>query len=589
MKFQDLVARPVAVKSLSQIKVLEYGDLLVSVLNEYGVKFVFGIPGGGIEPLYNAMARSEKKGGLRPVVSRHESGAAFMADGYARESGKLGVCCTTTGPGATNILTGVASAYVDETPMLVLTGQTRQTSFGRGAAQDSSCDGVDIVAMFKHCTQYNTFVSHPDQLKEKLMKAISIATGSRPGPCHLSLPLDLLSSPANDGDFDGRLAPLSFRAPVPEPNVMNTLIRNVRKAKKGVLVLGPGAEGATNEIIQFAEQLDWPVITTPMGKGLVSCDHPLYFGVFGLAGHQSASKVLADDAIDTVIVIGSVLDEPETQSWSAQGLLTNKLIHIDSNELHFCRSTMAKQHVCGSPKFIFQAMIKRLSKGAGIPSLKNLGVNANVEYVNDPFQSVSGDVRIPPQRLFSELSLKAPKDTRVVVDIGNSFLWGIHYWQCRHDHALSKNIFRMGLGFGSMGWGIGAAIGTAMAEPNAPIICFTGDGSLLMNGQEISTAAQERLNVLFVVLNDQCLGTVKHGQRLAHAEETSFELPDVDFAMLARACGVESRSIASVSELMDVDVVEIFEAPGPYLLEVLIDAEQVPPMGARMSAINNDR
>lgn len=590
MKFQDAVTSPVAVKPLRRIQPLEYGDLLVRILNDYGVKYIFGIPGGGIEPLYNAMARSEKKGGLRPVVSRHESGAAFMADGYARESGKLGVCCTTTGPGATNIITGVASAYVDEVPMLVLTGQTRQSHFGRGAAQDSSCDGVDIVAMFKHCTRYNSFVSHPDQLEEKLVKAISIAMGSKPGPSHLSLPLDLLGMPVGIRGDLLPIKPLQFEEVTPNKKVMNQLHKLISNTKKAVLVLGPGAENAASEIIKFAETINWPLITTPMGKGIISANHPLYFGVFGLGGHQSAANLLHDSSVESVIVIGSVLDEPETSSWDMEGLLTDKLIHIDQNEFHFYRSTMAKLHVFGSPRLVFKELLRCGFKGKASLKGKRERHCANVVDLPELFKVNNRNIKkIPPQLLFWELSLKAPENTRVVVDIGNSFLWGIHYWQCRHKAGDFKNLFRMGLGFAPMGWGIGAAVGTAMASPDEPVICFTGDGSLLMNGQEITTAAQEGLNILFVVLNDQCLGTVKHGQALTGAESTSFDLPGVDFAKLAHAYNVSSHSIQSVTELHTIDLDKIFKAPGPYLLEVIIDPEQVPPMSSRLLAINNDR
>lgn len=587
MKFQDAVSRPVVVKSLPQIKPLEYGDLLVKVLNDYGVKYIFGIPGGGIEPLYNAMARSEKKGGLRSVVSRHESGAAFMADGYARESGKLGVCCTTTGPGATNIITGVASAFVDEVPMLVLTGQTRQANFGRGAAQDSSCDGVDIVAMFKHCTRYNSFVSHPDQLEEKLIKAISIATGSNPGPSHLSLPLDLLSLPLTASDRVFPIQPRQLEEITPNKNSMGSLSKLIRGTTNAVLVLGPGAENAIDEIIQFAELNGWPLVTTPMGKGVIPADHSLYFGVYGLGGHESACKLLQDTAIETVFVIGSVLDEPETNSWNIEGLLTNKLVHIDQNEAHFYRSSMAKLHVYGSPRLIFSELLKRGCKGKQRLKKGAKRRSTNVVDLKDVFNiKVRAKQKIPPQLLFWELSRNAPENTRAVVDIGNSFLWGIHYWQCKHKKGEFKNLFRMGLGFAPMGWGIGAAVGIAMASPGELVICFTGDGSLLMNGQEITTAAKENLNILFVVLNDQCLGTVKHGQRLAQAESTSFDLPSVNFGLLAKACGVESHSVQSSRGLFSVDLNKIFSMSGPYLLEVMIDSEQIPPMNSRLLAIN---
>ena len=179
--------------------VFEVGDLIVSYLEQIGVDYVFGIPGGAIEPLYNALARSERKGGIRSVVARHETGAAFMADGYARNSGKLGVCCATAGPGATNLITGVASAYDNHSPLLVITAQTALENFGRNAAQESGDTGIKTVAMFEQCTHYSTLVSHVNQLEQKLASAIMTAFRSPMGPAHLSIPLDVLrhASPVN--------------------------------------------------------------------------------------------------------------------------------------------------------------------------------------------------------------------------------------------------------------------------------------------------------------------------------------------------------------------------------------------------------
>ena len=169
----------------------ELADLLVEYLDQLGVEYVFGVPGGAIEPLYNALARSERRGGVRAVVARHETGAAFMADGYARNTGKLGVCCSTTGPGATNMITGVASAYENNVPMLVITAQTAISTFGKGAIQDSSCTGINTVGLYQHCTRYNTLISHAAQFEHKLATAIMSAMGSPAGPAHISVPRDV--------------------------------------------------------------------------------------------------------------------------------------------------------------------------------------------------------------------------------------------------------------------------------------------------------------------------------------------------------------------------------------------------------------
>ncbi|HEX2245496.1 MAG TPA: thiamine pyrophosphate-binding protein [Gammaproteobacteria bacterium] len=174
---------------------VELGDLLVAYLEQLNIDYVFGIPGGAIEPLYNALARSRRRGGPRPIVPRHETGAIFMADGYYRQTGKLGVCCATTGPGATNLITGAASAYENHIPILIITAQTALVNFGRGAFQESSCTGINTVGMFQYCTRYNTLVSHVEQFEHKLTAAVTSAFQSPGGPAHLSIPLDVLCSP----------------------------------------------------------------------------------------------------------------------------------------------------------------------------------------------------------------------------------------------------------------------------------------------------------------------------------------------------------------------------------------------------------
>ncbi|MDF3035359.1 MAG: Acetolactate synthase, partial [Paucimonas sp.] len=182
----------------------DVADLLIAYLEQMGVEYIFGVPGGAIEPIYNSLARSQRRGKLRPIVARHEAGAAFMADGYARETGKLGVCVATSGPGATNLITGVATAYDNGVPMLVITGQPPLPAFGKRALQESACTGVNTLGMFRHCTRYNSLVSHPEQMEQKLIAALMRATRTPRGPAHLTIPLDILKSDCPTPHYDLR-------------------------------------------------------------------------------------------------------------------------------------------------------------------------------------------------------------------------------------------------------------------------------------------------------------------------------------------------------------------------------------------------
>lgn len=581
---------------------LELGDLLISYLRQIGVDYVFGVPGGAIEPLYNALARGQRQGGPRAVVARHESGAAFMADGYTRETGIIGVCCSTTGPGATNLITGVASAQADNIPMLVITAQTALPNFGKGAFQESSCTAIDTVAMFRHCTVYSTLVSHPDQLEPKLLSAITNAYQLM-GPAHISIPRDILSRPWSATRPVADLQNLIQRPQLIDMASMERLCTKLKNARKTVLLIGHGCSHAIHNIIIFAELTGAVIISTPQGKPFLNTHHPQYLGVFGFAGHESARNAMLDEEVDWIVAIGTNMDEFSTSGWDQDALLNRKLIHIDSRTDHFSRSPMAQLHVYGNILSIFENLIERaltaLHEGHPCIDLRPdpLSEHASQEderrgqgqqscaprqiTLQDPAKFRGNDSPIKPQRLICELTRSFPADTRYLADTGNSFAWTTHYL-----HPHQQGIYRVGMNFGAMGWAIGAAVGTAFGSPKHPVVCITGDGSYLMSGQELTVAVEYALNVIFVILNDQSLGMIKHGQQLAGAESIGHALPAIDFASIARAMGAQAFSITSLDDLLAIDFNALCEHPGPALLDVHIDAEEVPPMGVRIKTLN---
>lgn len=583
----------------------EAADIIVAYLEQLGVEYVFGVPGGAIEPLFNALARSARRGGPRVVVARHETGAAFMADGYARNSGRLGVCCATTGPGATNLITGVASAYENHIPMLVVTAQTALASFGRGALQESSCTGVNTVGMFEYCTRYNTLVSHPDQLEPKLAAAIMAAFQTPVGPSHISLPLDLLRSPAAVTAPSYDLAGLLQADKVYDPEAIATLKEELAQARGVAFVIGEGAGEAIGTILEIALAIRAKIIVTPHGKGFVSPYHPLFCGVIGFAGHVSAIQALLDPNVDTVIAVGTALTESATDGWNADLILNRRLIHVDAIESNLTKSPMARLHVRGHLASIFDELARRMKIGEGNmrplsvkqsepltrPQIPQLRRTPNVSY-EDAGKLDDDATPIKPQRLMRDLTRLFPPNTHYLVDSGNSLSWAIHYLH-PHDRRLAgrrivnSSIFWTCLEFASMGWSIGAAIGTALAKPGAPVVCLTGDGSLLMSGQEITVAVDLKLTVIFVVLNDSALGMVKHGQRLAGAEAVGFELPQADLAAMARALGAEGIVIESPRDMDALDIGEICARPGPTLLDVRVDRDEIPPMASRIRMLGS--
>ena len=623
-------------------------DLILHYLEQIGVEYVFGIPGGGIEPFYNALARSQRRGGPRAIVARHETGAAFMADGYARETGKLGVCCATTGPGATNMLTGVASAYMDHIPLLAITAQTSLKNFGRGAAQESSCTGINTVAMYQHCTRYNTLVSHAEQLERKLLNAITTAMHPPYGPAHLSIPIDILRTPVTIDPLI-KLQALLAPSKAIDGDAVDELYRELYSACNIVFVLGAGAGKAVDTILELAIVVNAQVITTPDGKGLVSSYHPQYRGVYGLAGHPTASAILKSKSVDMTLAIGTNLDEQATNGWESSVLFGKKTIFIDTTPLYFFRSPTSKHYFSANIMEVFRRVTSRMNRVR-----KKEGENSAWQYLKEsrlreisivPFERranarkrdhssntftvisyqstkerrqiqdrrnnsahpplarhfalkdedkyLSEATPIKPQRLMYDLSRLFPPNTRFLADIGNSFLWVIHYLhptdrRVTGERHTNAGPIRLGMGFASMSWAIGAAVGTALAAPSNPVVCITGDGALLMGGQELTTAILEKLPVIFVVLNDAAFGTVKHGQQLAGAELIGFDLPQIDFAAYAKAMGAEGYSIHSPYDMAELDIPALCKRAGPTVLDVHIDPNEIPPLEERVKMLQSE-
>ena len=305
-----------------------HADMIVEYLRCIDIEVVFGVPGGAIEPFLNALARSERRGGPRLVVARHECAAAFMADGYYRETGKMGVVCATTGPGATNLLTGVSSAMADNIPMLVITAQTPLPKFGKHALQESSCTAIDTVGMFRYGTIFNTLVSHQEQLESKLVAAIMAAHRTPNGPAHISIPSDLLRAPANiKPHIHADLLVQEFLAI--DSKAIDILCSKLAKVDSVAVYVGNGVGKAQRKVMEFIELTGAGFVTGATGKGWVDETHPQYHGVFGFAGHDSAKELFQNKKVDLILAVGTELEELGTSGWTDK-LLNTKLVHIDN-------------------------------------------------------------------------------------------------------------------------------------------------------------------------------------------------------------------------------------------------------------------
>lgn len=567
---------------------MTFSDLIVEYLEQFGVEYVFGVPGSPLGPLFDSLLRSERRGGPRAVLARHEAGAAFIADGYARESGRLGVCCSTTGPGATNLITGVASAYAEQIPMLVITSQTRISDFSFGSFQDSSRDGIDIMSMFEHCTRFNSMVTHPNQLEKKLAAALACAMGNPKGPAHLSIPIDIFSAKADaPASFKNLYALLSATETAVDGSALDRLHEEVtavlQHGGKIAILAGSNCIGAGEEITRFAEYTSAEIVTTPRGKPAINPYHPLSRGVFGCAGHASARQALADERVELILAVGTNLGEWSTSKWDPI-IMNGKMVHIHCDRSAFIRSPMARLHVQGAINTVFAKLNDRFGVGNRtchqtgnfdpVALAKNAYIPAGIE-VRCPecCQPPSEGQLLKAPQVFCELIRRLPGETRFFIDNSNSVPWSIHYF----FHSRPES-YHLSIEFATMAWAVGAAIGGAFAHQYAPSVCIAGDGCYLMSGQEITVAVERQLPVLFVVLDDQAYGLIRHGHRVTGSEKVEYRIPAVDFAMMARATGAVAHTIREIRDFDSIDWQALALRQGPTLLHVLIDPEEPPPL-----------
>jgi acetolactate synthase-1/2/3 large subunit len=429
-------------------------------------------------------------------------------------------------------------------------------------------------------------------LERKLAAALTTALKPLKGPVHLSIPIDILRAPYRVG---GEIAfPDLHRLLTEPPSVadyaaieklcleLSTVLSQNRRV---VLLIGHDCIGATEEIIKFAELINAPILTTQRGKSRINPYHPLARGVFGFAGHKTARKALTDESVSLILAVGADLDEWSTGGWDPV-LLNDRLVHIHNTRAYFARSPMARLHVYGTISTIFKELAARLEtlKQEGKLTLAGLQreEEAEASYVPGHIEVQSAEALRPensfplikPQFLIRELVQRFPPETRFLIDNSNSVPWSIHYF---FNHRPGN--YHLPIGFASMGWAVGASVGMALGARNTPVVCLTGDGCFLMSGQEITVAVEEQLPVIFVVLNDNAYGMIKHAHRLAGTVPQAFAIPAVDFCRMAKAAGADGYTVRSPKDFEQIDYRALCSRKGPTLLELCIDPEEAPPLG----------
>ncbi|HEY1697731.1 MAG TPA: thiamine pyrophosphate-binding protein [Polyangiaceae bacterium] len=560
-------------------------DVFVRYLKAEGVSHVFGIVGGLLYPMFAAVEADPE---LTLVHVKHEEGAAFMADGFARTTRKLAVCAGTSGPGATNMLTGVACAFADGVPMLVITGQAASSALGKGAAQETPREDIDIVDMFRPVTKYSAMVTSAESLSHHLRRALRLALTGRPGPVHLNVPVDLWEKPSSEEWFD----PQTYR-----PETRNFDRQSVQRAAEALLAAehpvilagtGVAIAGAQDHLQALVDLIGARVATSPKAKGVFPEDDPASLGILGNAGHRDARETILGDAVDVLFTVGASLSETSTFNWTPKLRPSKTLIQLDVDVDRIGRNYPVDVALVGDAQAILVELVyhihRRIRDGV-LPASRWNEAPAPTrgdERYDDAEGRTSDRVPVGPARWRVDLQEVLPDDAIVFSDIGGHMLFNLH-----HLAIGRRQRFILNMGFGSMGHGTVAPIGAALANQGRPVFAIVGDGCFMMNGLELATAVEHDVPVIWIVENNNMHGITWHCSKLLNKGQgmkAAVSRRPIEVAAIARALGLHTRVVDSPDQIQGA-VREMLRLGGPGLIEVRVDGSVQPPLGERAKSL----
>lgn len=560
-------------------KTMTGAQAVIASLEAEGVDTLFGYPGGQAIKIYDALYDSKK---IHHVLARHEQGATHMADGYARATGKVGVVLVTSGPGATNTVTGIATAYMDSVPLVVITGQVTRGVIGTDAFQES-----DIVGITMPVVKHSFLLQSTDDLTRTFREAFYIASTGRPGPVLIDIPSDL-SSAEMVFHYPDKISLPSYR-PTYKGNAkqVRQAVACIQESKRPLIYAGGGivTSHACSELTELAERMQIPVVTSLMGKGAMRCSNPLNLGPVGMHGSKYANMAVTE--CDLLIAVGARFSDRVTGKVD-EFAPHAKIIHIDIDPAEIGKIIDPAVPIVGDAKVVLGAINDRLEKTEAQP-VGTEWVKTVCEWrerwplYTEDFEDFPG--MIAPEVVLSHLSDKLDPETSIVTtEVGQHQMWA--HQNIHREHART---FLSSGGLGTMGFGFPAAIGAKIGCPEDEVVCIAGDGSFQMNSQEMATAAINKVGVKVLIMDNRALGMVHQWQRLFYNERYSFTELDAnpDFVKLADAYGWQAARISKPEEI-DGALDAMLSAEGPYLLDVQIPIDQtVYPMVAPGAPIDD--
>ncbi len=560
-------------------KTMTGAQAIIASLEAEGVDTIFGYPGGQAIKIYDALYDSKK---IHHILARHEQGATHMADGYARATGKVGVVLVTSGPGATNTVTGIATAYMDSVPLVVITGQVTRGVIGTDAFQES-----DIVGITMPIVKHSFLLQSTDDLTRTFREAFYIASTGRPGPVLIDIPSDLSGSEMVF-HYPDTVSIASYR-PTYKGNAkqVKQAAALISEARRPLIMAGGGivSSHACPELTALAERMNIPVVTTLMGKGAMRCSNPLNLGPVGMHGSKYANMAVTE--CDLLIAVGARFSDRVTGKVD-EFAPHARIIHIDIDPAEIGKIVQPSVPIVGDAKSVLAALNERLDKMGATSVCDDWTAEVFSWRKRWPFYTADfADYpdKIAPEVVLSKLSEKLdPEASIVTTEVGQHQMWA--HQNIHREHART---FISSGGLGTMGFGFPAAIGAKIGCPDEQVVCVAGDGSFQMNSQEMATAKINGVNVKVLVIDNRALGMVHQWQHLFYHDRFSFtELADnPDFVKLADAYGWRSARITRPEEV-DAALDEMLASDEPYLLDVMIPAEQtVYPMVAPGAPIDD--
>jgi len=531
-------------------------QIICSALERFGVEVVFGYPGGQVIPLYDAVYDA----GFKHVLTRHEQGAAHAADGYARATGKVGVVMATSGPGATNIVTGIATANMDSVPLLAITGQVPTTSIGYDTFQEADIYGITIPI-----TKYNYLVKKAEDLNQIMAEAIYLARSGRPGAVLVDVPKDIQVASLAPAPLDEVRIPGYNPSPALQPEQVEALVAALAASHRPIAYLGGGviASGAEKELFRFLTESDIPAVSTLMGKGSFPDDHPLALGFPGMHGPKYTNLAIHES--DLILCLGARFDDRVAGNVRrfAPGA---KVVHVDIDAAEIGKRVDTHIPVIGNLKAVLERVLDLVTPARRPDWLHQVSELKR----KHPLAIPDDDREIKPQQVIKAISDQTDGQAVIVTDVGQHQMWAAQIIVSKKPrHFLSSG------GLGTMGYGLPAAMGAQFGCPDKPVVAICGDGGFQMNIQELATIREHNLPVKIVIINNGCLGMVRQWQQFFFNKRYSNTIWNFmpDFVKIAEAYGIPGRRVTRPADVREA-VQTMMDSCGPQLVEFMVCPEE---------------